>query len=256
MTHPRRMDPWRLEWLRMTRSARGLALALVYLFFGFTGPLMARYLPEIAKLASSGIQIVVPAPRPADGIVNYVNQTSQTGLLVVIVVTAGALSFDARRGLSIFYRTRAPGAFALLWPRFVVASVSAALAYLLGTAAAWLETRLVLGGLPTGRLLFGTLGEIVFLAFTVATVAAAATFTRSTLGTVGTTAVVLLLILPLAGAVPPARPWLPGTLMRAPGALVDGAPISDYLGPLAVCVLATAALLALAVHRARDREVA
>jgi ABC-2 type transport system permease protein len=251
-----RMNPWRLEWLRMTRSSRGLALVLVYLFFGFTGPLTARYLPQIAKLASSGVQIIAPPTRPVDGIVNYVSQTSQTGLLVVIVVAAGALSFDARRGLATFYRTRAPGPFALVWPRFVSASVAATLAYLLGTAAAWLETVLVLGDLPPGPLLFGTLCEVVFLGFAVATVAAVATFTRGTLGTVGTTAVVLLLVLPLAGAIDLARPWLPSTLMRAPAALVGGAPVHDYLGPLAVSVLATAALLALAVRRARHRETA
>ncbi len=32
------MNPWRLEWLRLTRSPRGIALILVYLFFGLVGP--------------------------------------------------------------------------------------------------------------------------------------------------------------------------------------------------------------------------
>jgi len=109
-----RMNPWRLEWLRMTRSPRGLALTLVYLFFGFTGPLLAKYLTEIAKLGSSGVQIIAPPPRPADGIVNFVSQGSQTGMLVLIVVVAGALSYDAKRGLATFYRTRAPGPLAAL----------------------------------------------------------------------------------------------------------------------------------------------
>jgi ABC-2 type transport system permease protein len=250
------MNPWRLEWLRMTRSPRGLVLVLVYLFFGFTSPLMVKYLSQIAKLASSGVQIVAPVPRAVDGFVNYISQVSQTGLIVVIVVAAGALAFDARRGLATFHRTRAPGLFAVIWPRFVVATATAAVAYLLGTAAAWLETRLVLGGLPAGRMVLGAVCELVYLAFAVATVAACATVARGTLGTVGTAAVVLLIVLPLADVLRPARAWLPATLMRAPGALVEGATLGDYVGPLVVSVLATVALLAFAVWRAGRREVA
>jgi ABC-2 type transport system permease protein len=240
----------------MTRSPRGLVLVLVYLFFGFTSPLLVRYLSQIAKVASSGVQIIAPAPRPADGIVNYVNQTSQTGLLVVIVVAAGALAFDARRGLAIFYRTRAPGLFSLIWPRFVAATATAAVAYLLGTAAAWLETRLVLGTVPIGPLLLGTGLELVYLAFAVATVAASATVTRGTLATVGTATVVLIVVLPLAGALKPVRDWLPSTLMRAPAGLLTDASARDYLGPVVMSVLGTVALLAFAVWRAGRREPA
>lgn len=38
------MNLWRLEWLRLTRTRRLVAIVGVYLFFGLTGPLTARYL--------------------------------------------------------------------------------------------------------------------------------------------------------------------------------------------------------------------
>jgi ABC-2 type transport system permease protein len=250
------MGPWRLEWLRITRSPRGLALVLVYLFFGFTGPLLAKYLTQLAKLGSSGVQIIAPPARPADGIVNFVSNGSQTGMLVLVVVVAGGLSYDARRGLATFYRTRAPRPFALIWPRFVAGTVAAIVAYLLGTAAAWLETGLVLGRLPAGRILLGVLYESVFLAFAVAVVAAAATFGRGTLATAGIAIVVLLLVLPLAGVVRPVAHWLPSNLMRAPAALLTGTPAGEYPAAVAVSLAATAGLLALATVRARHREPA
>ena len=43
------MSLWRLEWLRLVRSRRLVALAGVYVFFGFVGPLTARYLGEIVE---------------------------------------------------------------------------------------------------------------------------------------------------------------------------------------------------------------
>ena len=73
----RRMGSWRLEALRYTRSPRGLVLLLVYLFFGLTGPLLAKYLTQLAQLGSSGVQIVAPAPKPPDGIVNFVSNRAR-----------------------------------------------------------------------------------------------------------------------------------------------------------------------------------
>jgi ABC-2 type transport system permease protein len=90
-----RLGPWRLEWLRLTRSARGVALIAVYLFFGLLGPVLARYMSEILRHAQSNLTITARAPEPVDGFTNFVSQVNQTGLVVVVVVSAGALAFDA-----------------------------------------------------------------------------------------------------------------------------------------------------------------
>jgi ABC-2 type transport system permease protein len=258
-TAPRRrpMNAWRLEWLRLTRSPRGIALILVYVFFGLVGPLLAKYMEQVAKYASSDVTIVAPAPEPRHGIINFVSQGSQTGMIVLIVIAAGVLSFDARRGLATFYRTRASGAFALIWPRFVATAVLAVGAYALGTAAAWFETTLVLGRLPARQVLSGVVLETVFLVFAVAVVTAASSFGRSTLSTVGISLVVLLLALPVAGIVKTVAAWLPTRLLTAPAALVTDldATLGDYLRPVVVSAMATVVLIALAVHRLGRREL-
>lgn len=249
------MNPWRLEWLRLTRSARGISLILVYVFFGLAGPLLAKYMQQVAKYASSDVTIVAPAPVPRHGIINFVSQGSQTGMIVLIVVAAGVLSFDARRGLATFYRTRVTGSFALIWPRFVATTVLAIGAYAIGTAAAWFETTLVLGAVPAHQIVPGVLLEAVFLPFAVAVVAAASTVGRSTLSTAGISVVVLLVVLPAAGMVNTLAAWLPNRLLTAPAELVTDAMVADYLKPVVVSVLVTIMLLLFAVNRAGRREL-
>jgi hypothetical protein len=73
----RRMSIWRLEWLRLTRSRGALVLGVVYLVFGFLGPVLALYMQDLVKLAQSGISISVPAPTAQDGIAEYISQVSQ-----------------------------------------------------------------------------------------------------------------------------------------------------------------------------------
>ena len=50
---PQPVTLWRLEWLRMTRSARGLTLVAVYEFFGLAGPLLAKYLARDPRRAKA-----------------------------------------------------------------------------------------------------------------------------------------------------------------------------------------------------------
>lgn len=258
ITHPGRahkpMSTWRLEWLRMTRTPRAIALGATYLFFGLLGPVTAKYLQEIVNRVQTGVQIIVAHPTPKDGIANYISQISQTGLIVVIVITAGAFTFDARRGLSTFLRTRATSMWQLIAPRFTVSAAAAVAAYTLGMLAAWYETALLLGSPSPGAMLAGLLCGSVYLIFAVSVASAAASVARSTLGTVGVT-VGALLALPLLGMIGPLHTWLPSTLISAPIDLLSGSTLGDYLPALAIALVSTAVLLAAATLQLERREV-
>ena len=251
---PRPMNPWRLEWLRLTRTPRTIALAGVYLFFGLLGPVTAKYLQDIVNRVQSGVQVIVATPTPKDGIANYISQAGQTGLVIVVVIAASAFTFDARRGLSTFLRTRASSMWQLIAPRFAASAAAAVAAYTLGTLAAWYETALLLGQPPAGAMLAGLLCGSAFLIFAVSVAAAAASMARGTLAAVGITLAVLL-GLPLLGLAGPLHSWLPSTLLTAPVALLAHASLGDYLPALATAAAGSALLLALATFRLAHREV-
>lgn len=248
------MSLWRLEVLRMVRSPRGLVLCGVYLFFGLLSPVLARYMAALTEHVAGPVKIIVPPPVPRDGMVQYVSQTSQTGIIVVVVIAAGALALDAHRGLSVFYRTRAAGLAALVVPRYVVTTAAAVLAQVLGTLGCWYGTGLLLGGVPAGRVLAGLGLSAVWTAFAVAVVALAASASRGVLGTVGI-ALGVLLLMPLLGTVGAIRDAVPTALVQAPAELLGDRTPGDYLPALAVTVAATPLLLLLAVRRLGRREV-
>ena len=60
----------RKELLELWRTSRFIALATVFIFFGLTSPLLAKYIPEILKAVPGGEQFgaLVPAPTIADAI--------------------------------------------------------------------------------------------------------------------------------------------------------------------------------------------
>jgi ABC-2 type transport system permease protein len=209
---------------------------------------------ELLKHAQSNLTITARQPQPVDGITNFVSQVNQTGLVVVVVVSAGALAFDARRGVSTFFRTRCPRIVRLVVPRFAVSALAAAVAYSLGTAAAWYETTLLLGPLRVTDIAAGWFCGVAYLVFAVAVVAASASIARTVLGTVGI-ALGALLALPLAGLLSAVHPWLPSALATAPVELLGPAGPTDYARALGATALVTVGLLVFATRRLQRREV-
>jgi ABC-2 type transport system permease protein len=248
----RRMNLWRLEWLRLTRTPRAVALAAVFLFIGFVEPVVDRYEQDLIGHVSHGARITLPTPTPADGLNSYVTEITLVGLIVVVALAAAALSFDTRHGLSTFLRTRVTSTWQLVIPRFAASAAAAVAAY--GTLAAWYETQVLIGSLPVGGMLGGMLCGAVYLTFAVAVTALAASLVRSVIGTVAV-ALAILVVLPIAGAFHLIASWLPSALVNAPVDLVSGTHLLHFLPALGVSVAASAAAMVISVRRLSRREM-
>lgn len=250
----RRMNLWRLEWLRLIRTPRALALAAVFVLLGLIEPAFTRYQSAILGRVGGGVRISFPRPTPAAALSSYVSQVTGIGLIVVVVIAAGAFTFDAHQGMATFLRTRVTSLWQLVTPRFTASAAAACAAYSLGTVAAWYATSVLIAAPPVGAMLAGMLCGCGYLVFAVAVTAGAASVVRGTLGTVGLTLAVLLLF-PIAGTFHVIHDWLPSTLASAPVDLLSGTGLPHFFPALAVTALASAALLAAAVARLRTREL-
>jgi ABC-2 type transport system permease protein len=248
------MTLWRLEWLRLVRTRRLLAIVGVFVFLGLSGPLTARYIGALLEtFGTEGVRVEFPEPAPADGVIQFVGDSTQLGLLVVVLVAASALAFDARREMAIFLRTRVRGVGAIIGPAYTVSTGAAVGGLLLGTLAAWYESTVLLGRLPVARLAVGFAYTAVFLAFAVAVVAAVASLVRGVLATAGASLAVLLALALVDGVT--ATGWLPTDLAGAMAGLVQDADPADYLGAGVVTVGLTGALLTVAVTLGARREL-
>lgn len=249
------MTMWRLEWLRLWRTRRLVAILAIYVFFGLTGPITARYLGEILQqVGTGGVQIQFPPPRPVDGIAQFISNSSQLALLVVVLVAASALAFDARPEMAIFLRTRVRGVRDIVLPAFAITSAGAATGLAAGTAAAWYETAVLLGGVPASRMLLGFAFGALFLTFAVALTAFVAALVRGVLATAGITLVILLGMAVIGGATKAAR-YLPTALPTAAPGLLGATGPAHYVPALAITAAATAGLIAGAVALTGRREL-
>lgn len=250
------MTLWELEWQRLLRTKRWIALVGVHVFFGLIGPLTARYLPQILGAAGGdleGATIILPDPIPADGLAQYTSNVSQLGTIVVLVVAAGALAFDALPEMGVFLRTRVANVTTILRPRLIVNAVAAAGAYILGAMAAWYETWALLGAVDVGGVILGTLLGALYVVFAVAVTGAVAQWARSVLRTV-MISLIALLTLPLLGIIPAVQRWSPASLTSALPQLAGGGAAGELLGAAAVTIIATTGLVWATIRGAARHE--
>ena len=236
------MNLWRLEWLRMTRTKRWMAIFAVFTFFGIVGPLSARYIGEIVERFGGGVQVTFPEPTPADGIMQYSANVQQLGLLVLVMIAAGALTIESRYEMAVFLRTRVAATSRLLIPRYVVVAATGVLAFVAGGLLAWYETAVLIGAPDGEAMAAGMLYGSIYLLFAVAVVAFFGSVLKNVLPTVIVTLVVLL-ILPIIGLIPSLTDWLPSHLVGALDGLVRGAAIGGFLKATFVTLAGTLALL-------------
>lgn len=248
------MNLWRLELARLRRTHRWMILAGVFGLFAVSGPVLAAYVEEIVARFGGDMVIEVPEQRPVDGIGGYLDNVNGIGTLAIVIVAAAALALDSRPEVAAFLRTRVQHPRALVVPRYVVVTGAAAVALVAGMAIAWLLTWALIGPLPAGPMLLGTVCLVLYVGFAVAVVAAVAGYTRGVIGTIFASVIVLVLIAVL-GLFAPISPWLPGDLLSAVLRLVEGAPASEFGRSVAVTLVATPALLALAVRGFARREL-
>lgn len=236
------MNLWRLERLRMMRTKRWVAIFGVFIFFGIIGPLSARYIGEIVEQFGGGVQVTFPEPTPADGIMQYSANVQQLGLLVLVMIAAGALTIESRYEMAVFLRTRVMSTTRLLIPRYVVVAATGILAYVAGSLLAWYETAVLIGAPGTGAMAAGMLYGSVYLLFAVSVVAFFGSTLKNVLPTV-ILSLVVLVILPIVGLIPSLTDWLPSHLIGALDGLVGGAAFGDFLKAMFVTLAGTFALL-------------
>ena len=248
------MTLWRLEVLRLVRTHRWMILFGVYAALAVVSALTARYFNEIMERFGEAVEFTATEPQPVDAIIQFVSNTSQIGVLAVVVVAASSLTIDAKPEQAAFLRTKVPRPAHLLVAPYTATVAAACAAMATGTVIVSLLTETLIGPLPFWRVVLGIFFAACYLAFAVAVVAAVAGFTRGQATTVFG-ALGVLLALPIIGLFEPVQRWLPSELLSGLAAMVDGARVSDLVPSLIVTAVTTTGLLALAAFRFERREL-
>lgn len=246
----------RKEWLEQRRTHKLLIVCVVFVLFGLTSPLLAKFTPEIIKMIPGGDQIslIIPAPTVADAVTQYLKNLTQFGLLLALLMGMGMVSQEKERGTAALMLAKPVSRKSFILAKAAAMGISFLAGILLAAAAGYYYTLLLFEALPLDGWLALNGLLLVYFGIYAALTLLASTISRS-LPVSGAIAVGFFILLALIEIIPAAGNLLTGGLLAWAGRLALGAPSDPAWDALLVCLGLIAAAVTASVLIFRRQEI-
>ena len=242
------------EFREQWRTWKMIVFLAVFLISGIISPVLARYTPELLKSIPNlpaGLADFIPTPTVADSVAQYLKNTEQFGILLVILLTMGVVAQEKERGTAAMLLTKPVSRSAVILAKWLAGMTVLMTGLLVDALACLAYTAVLFEPLPFGTfwimnlLLLVSMG--VYLTVTLMASTLARTQAMAAAGAFG--GLVVLIIL---GSIPRVSELMPGQLATWGSSLVLKGDISAWP---ALGVAAGIILLALIVACIRfERE--
>ena len=237
---------FRKELIEQWRSYRLLVVGVVLLAFGFASPLLAKYTPEIVRLAlPEGQEILnlIPTPTSVDAVSQYLKNITQFGILLAVLMAMGSVAQEKDKGTAALMLVKPMPRGVFLVAKMAALGLTFATGIFLAGAACYYYTLLVFDSLslPAWLALNGLL--LLYILVYVALTLLCSTLSKSQVVS-GALAFGFLVVLSALGALPRVGDWMPGKLTAWAGGLFVGGGDSGWPALAASTGLIVVALLA------------
>lgn len=213
----------RKELLQQWRTRRVLVVMTVFILFGLTSPLVARFMPEIFKSIPGAEQFagLIPAPTFKDAMSQYIKNITQFGFLLAVLLGMNAVAGEKESGTAAMILSKPMPRWAFILSKFFGQSLVYLAAFAVASLGAYYYTLLLFGSFDAGT--FAAI-NLLLLLWLLAFVGAA--LLGSVIG--GTTAaaggfgIAFAAAIMLAGSIPQFGQLLPAGLMAWASMLGEG----------------------------------
>ncbi len=234
------------ELWEIARTWRIWVLPGIVLFFALTGPVLARFTPELLQAigpGDTGFVIEVPEPTFVHAYQQWTQNLTQIVTFALVIMLGGMVAGERKSGTAVFVLTKPLSRSAFLLGKVVSQGILLSITVIAGALVTWAMTHALFGEAPLRTLAVGTGVWLVWGLMFVGLMLLLSALVGSQAGAAGL-GVALFILISIPSAWEAASRYSPAGLLGAPGQIVAGRTV-PLLWPLVTAgVLAAAALLA------------
>lgn len=246
----------RKEATEILRTWRIWVLPGIVLFFALSGPIMARFTPEIiGALAGSQLgHLELPTPTALDSYMGWIKNLSQITLFALIIIYGGIVSAETRSGTAVLVLTKPVSRGAFVAVKAAVHSVFLAAVVIVGALVTWGVTALTFGKAPAEPLWTSTLVWLVFGVLFIAVMTFFSVLISSAAGAAGA-GIGVYVLLSIATIWKPLSDYSPAGLPGQAASLAAQVATPSSLWPVISALILFVGLVALAAVLFRRKEL-
>jgi ABC-2 type transport system permease protein len=243
------------EAREILRTWRIWVLPGILLFFALTGPVVARFTPQIVGALAgdqlSGLKL--PTPTYLDAYTQWIKNLSQIALFALIIIYGSIISAETKSGTAVLVLTKPVSRTAFVVAKAAVHSVFLGILVLMATLLTWGLTAAVFGKAPASALWSSTLLWLVFGFLFLALMTLLSVLIGSTAGAAGAGLGAYALV-SIAAIWKPLGTYSPAALATEPASLAAGKDAA-VLWPVLTSLLLAVAFVALAAQMFRRKDL-
>ncbi|MEP6481152.1 MAG: ABC transporter permease subunit [Rhodoglobus sp.] len=238
------------------RTWRIWVLPGIILFLAVSGPVLARFTPElVGALAGSQLgNLVLPPPTYLDSYAQWIKNLDQIALIALIIIYGGIVSAETSSGTATLVLTKpvSRGAFVVVKAGVHTAFLATLLG--VGTLITWCETAIVFGTAPAPELWQASLVWLTLGVLMLSVMILLSTVISSTAGAAGAGLGVFLL-LSIGGIWKPLNDYSPAGLSSQAAAIASGVHQEFDPWPVVTAIVLSVVLVGLAALLFRRKEL-
>jgi ABC-2 type transport system permease protein len=210
----------RKELILQWRTRRFLVIMAVFVLFGLTSPLLAKYTPEIIKNMAGAEQFasLIPTPTMADAMAQYIKNITQFGFMLAVLLGMNAVAGEKESGTAAMILSKPMPRWAFVMSKFTAQSLVYASAFLVAGLGAYYYTYLMFGWFDALQFLAINLLLLLWLLTFVGAALVGSVIANSVAAAAGI-GLGLSVAFMLAGTIPQYGSLMPGGLMGWASAL-------------------------------------
>ena len=246
----------RKETFEILRTWRLYVLPAILLLFAVTGPLLAKYTPDIVT-ALAGDQLAglhLPTPTVTAAYAQWIKNLSQVGLFALIIIYGGIVSSERRSGTAILVLIKPVSRTAFITAKAVVHGAYVSVLLVLGTLVTWAVSAAVFGDAPGTDLWSASLTWLVLALVYLAVMVLFSVLIPSAAGAAGA-GLGVFVVLSVGGIWKPTADYSPAGLLGRATTLATGAATDSVLWPVLVSLGVSVVVVGLAALLFRRQEL-
>jgi len=246
----------RKEAFEILRTWRIYVLPAIMVFFAVTGPVLAKYTPELlgAVAGSQFASLQLPEPTVFDSYGQWIKNLSQIVIFALIIIYGGIISSERRSGTAVLVLTKPVSRTTFVMVKAAVHATYLAVLLVGGTLVTWVVTAVVFGEAPGGALWSSSLIWLVMAVCYLALMTLFSVLIPSAAGAAGA-GLGAFMVLSIGGIWKPASDYSPAGLLERAATLATGEGADFPFWPVGSTLVLSLGAVGLAAILFRRKEL-